>query len=103
MLTALLTALALAAPPDTIPPRWEFRDATAFAGRPLLKYCPVELAVRPLQPLRKEDDPGPGARYGLLPIGNHPDCHRLIVWRPDAPNGPELWLDRNGDGKFDPD
>src|SRR5262245_54743630 len=95
MTPTLLAALALAAPTDTIADRWEFRDAPAFNGRPLLTYRPIELSPRPLLPLHREDDPGPGARYGLLPVGNHPDFHRLLVWRPDAAGGPELWFDRN--------
>src|SRR5262245_41972134 len=103
MNTALLTALALAAGPDTIPTRWEVRDTTAFAGRPLITYSPVELSARPPRPVRREDDPGLDAKYGLLPVGNHPDAHRLVVYRPNAADGGEFWLDRNGDGKFDAD
>src|SRR5262245_51013776 len=102
----LIAALALAAPPDAdagFPPRWEFRDATTFAGRPMLTYCPVELATRPPRPLHPDDNPGGGARYGLLPVGNHLDGHRLLVWLSDASGGPELWLDGNGDGRFSPD
>jgi hypothetical protein len=102
MLTTLFAALSLAAPPDTIPQRWEFRDAATFNGRPLLTYVPVELADRSPRPLRAEDDPGRGARYGLLPVGNHLDGHRLLIWRPDAADGPEVWIDGNGDGRFDP-
>src|SRR5262245_52364306 len=102
MLTTLFAALALAAPPDTIPQRWEFRDAATFNGRPLLKYVPVELADRSPRPLGAGDDPGPGARFGFLPVGNHLDGHRLLIWRPDGPDGPEVWIDGNGDGRFDP-
>jgi len=102
MLTTLFAMLSLAAPPDTIPQRWEFRDAATFNGRPLLTYVPVELADRSPRPLHAEDDPGRGARYGVLPVGNHLDGHRLLVWRPDGPDGPEVWIDGNGDGRFDP-
>lgn len=102
MLTTLFAALALAAPPDTIPQRWEFRDAATFNGRPLLKYVPVELADQSPRPLRADDEPGPGARFGFLPVGNHLDGHRLLIWRPDGPDGPEVWIDGNGDGRFDP-
>ena len=73
MLTTLFAALALAAPPDTIPSRWEFRDSATFNGRPLLTYCPVELSDKPPRPVHPDDDPGRGARYGLLPLGNHLD------------------------------
>jgi hypothetical protein len=102
MMTTLLATLAIAAPPDTIPQRWEFRDAATFNGRPLLTYCPVELADRSPRPLAADDDPGRGARYGMLPVGNHLDGHRLLVLRPDGPDGPEVWVDGNGDGRFGP-
>ena len=103
MLTTLFAALALAAPPDTIPSRWEFRDSATFNGRPLLTYCPVELSDKPPRPVHPDDDPGRGARYGLLPVGNHLDGHRFLIWRPDVAGGPELWIDGNGDGRFTPD
>jgi hypothetical protein len=103
MLTTLLAALAVAAPPgDAIPIRWEFRDAATFNGRPLLTYCPVELADRSPRPLHADDDPGPGSRFGFLPVGNHLDGHRLLIWRPDGAAGPDVWIDGNGDGRFGP-
>jgi hypothetical protein len=103
MLTTLFAALALAAPPDTIPQRWEFHDAATFNGRPLLTYCPVELSAKPPRPVHPDDDPGPNVRYGLLPVGNHLDGYRFLIWLPDAAGGPELWIDANGDGRFTAD
>ena len=37
------------------------------------------------------------------PAGPKPDTALVIVWVPNAPGGPELWLDANGDGKLTED
>src|SRR4051812_45787226 len=105
MIPTLLAALALGAPPDVpgFPVRWEFRDATTFHGRPILTYTPVTLGPQPPRPLHPDDEPGKDARYGLLPLGTHPDGYRMIVWRPTGPDGPEVWVDGNGDGRFGPE
>jgi hypothetical protein len=96
-------ALTLAAPPgETIPRTWEFRDAVSFDGRSLLAYRPIELGTKPPRPLHPADDPGPGAKFGLLPVGNQPESFRLLVWRPKAVGGPDLWIDGDGDGRFGP-
>lgn len=58
--------------------------------------------MRPPRPLHPADDPGPDALYVLLPVGNQPESYRLLVWRPKAAGGPELWLDGDGDGRFGP-
>jgi hypothetical protein len=98
----LLTAFALAAPPNSSPGRWEFRDESSLSGRSLLTFRPVELGDRPIVPLHADDRPGPDARYGLLPVGNVAAGYPLVVWWPGAPGGPQVWIDVDGDGRFAP-
>src|SRR5690348_7833691 len=78
------------------PPRWEFRDEAAHAGRSLLTFRAVELAEGPIRPLKATDRPPAGARFGLLPLGTEPGGLAL-VWLPDSG---DLWLDGDGDGRF---
>jgi hypothetical protein len=75
---------------------WEFRDEAAHAGRSLMTFRAVELAEVPIRPLRPEDRPPPGARFGLLPVGTEVGG-LLVVW---APESGEVWLDGDGDGRF---
>jgi hypothetical protein len=82
--------------------RWQFRDATDYAGRSMLTFRPVELVDKPVRPVRLDDRPPGKARYGILPIGNKPAAQPSIIWFPDAPDGPEVWIDANGDDKFQP-
>jgi hypothetical protein len=94
MLSLVLSLLLGAEPP------WEFHDSATRAGRTLVTYRPVELADTPVSPLAAADRPPGKARYGMLPIGSRPDAHPAIVWRADAPGGPEVWIDADGDGRF---
>src|SRR5215470_8684696 len=87
-------SLTLAQPPG--PANWEFRDEAAHAGRSLLTFRAVELADAPVRPLKPEDRPRAGARFGLLPVGSEPGGLAL-VWLPESG---EVWLDGDGDGRF---
>lgn len=98
MTALLLTAVALAAPPDL----WEFRDESILGTRTMLTFRPVELGDRPIVPLHADDRPGAAARYGLLPTGNVAADYPLVVWLPGGPGGPQVWIDGDGDGRFAP-
>jgi hypothetical protein len=93
-----IVLVAFAVPPAAS--AWQFQDAAAYQGRSLLRFRPVELADRPLRPLRAEDRPPGKALYGLLPVGNTPESGLALVWLPEQN---EVWLDANGDGRFAPD
>jgi hypothetical protein len=102
-MTPLLLSLLLAADPQPpAPARWEFHDSATFAGRSLVTYRPLELVAEPVRPLAPGDRPPGKARYGVLPVGNRPDDQPAVVWVPDAPGGPEVWIDADGDGRFQP-
>ena len=98
----LLLPLLFAADADVPSARWEFRDSATHAGRSMLTFRPVELADKPVRPLHPDDHPPGKPRYGVLPIGNRPAAQPSIVWIPDAPGGPEVWIDADGDGQFQP-
>jgi hypothetical protein len=99
----LLLSLLFAADADVPTSHWEFRDNAIYAGRTMITFRPVELADKPVRPLHPLDRPPGKARYGLLPVGNGPAAHPSLVWIPDGPDGPEIWIDADGDGRFQPE
>ncbi len=81
----------------------EFKDAATFEGRLMMHYRAIEFRDAPVRPLSGEFKPGPGALYGLVPVGPKPETALTIVWCPKAAGGPELWLDANADGRLSAD
>ncbi len=77
----------------------EFKDAATYENRPVLQYRAIDFRDWPTRPLGKRKF-GPGARYGVVPVGSQPETALTIVWLPKAAGGPELWLDANGDGRL---
>jgi hypothetical protein len=98
----LLLSLLFAADAEVPSARWEFRDSATHAGRSIVTFRPVELTDKPVRPLHPDDRPPGKARYGVLPIGNRTDAQPSIIWIPDAPGGQEVWIDADGDGRFQP-
>jgi hypothetical protein len=98
----LAAMLTLAADPPAEPVAFEFKDAAAYQGRPVLQYRAIEFRDAPVRPLGDRKFAA-GALYGLVPVGPAPETALAIVWLPKAPGGPELWLDANGDGKLSDD
>jgi hypothetical protein len=88
--------LSAASPPAGL----EFKDAAELEGRAVLQFRAIEFRTAPAKPLDFDGVPGEGARHGLLPVGPSPDTALAIVWLPQAPSGPELWLDADGDGRL---
>ena len=98
----LLLPFLLAADPTPAAARWEFHDSVTYAGRSRVTYRPVELADRPVPPIHRDDQPAGQAHYGVLQIGNRPADQPLLIWIPNAPGGPQVWIDADGDGRFQP-
>lgn len=78
----------------------EFQDAAELDGRSVLPFRAIEFRTTPAKPLAGDTVPAEGAQHGLLPVGPHPDTALAIVWLPQAPGGPELWLDADGDARL---
>jgi hypothetical protein len=98
----VLLSLLFAVNADTPAAHWEFRDSATYAGRNMLTFRPVELADRPVRPLHPEDRPPGKASYGVLSVGNLPAAQPSLIWIPGAPGGPQVWIDGDGDGRFQP-
>jgi len=95
----LATMLCLAA---DAPSAFEFKDAAAYDNRPVLQYRAIEFRNVPVRPLGNRKFAAK-ALYGVAPVGPMWDTALTIVWLPNAPGGPELWLDANGDGRLTDD
>ncbi|MBN2024256.1 MAG: hypothetical protein JW809_15845 [Pirellulales bacterium] len=96
----LLLAAVLATGDDGGPPAvaMEFKDSATFEGRTVAQYRTLELRDAPVRPIEGDFHATPGDRFGVVPVGPRPETALTIVWRPKAADGPELWLDANGDG-----
>lgn len=92
----LLSLLTLAAAPEA--KRWEFKDTAETDGRKVLFFRIVEFSEKSPRPLDAEDQPGPGARFGLLKVGSKTADAIGLIWLPEKK---QLWIDCNGDGRYD--
>ena len=97
----LATMLCLAVDAPATPSAFQFKDAATYENRPVLQYRAIEFRGSPVRPLG--DRKFVKAIYGVVPVGPIWDTALTIVWVPQAPGGPELWLDANGDGRLTDD
>jgi hypothetical protein len=95
---SLLFWFSLALLPQETPAPFTFQDVTEVDGRSVTIFRPVEFVSQPVRPLQGSNQLGSKARYGLLPVGTHPENALAVVWEPEAKGGPVLWLDADGDG-----
>src|SRR6187401_1345064 len=93
--TLILGWLALAAAPDEN--RWQFKDAAETGGRKVVLFRIMDLADKSPRPLHAEDQPGSGARFGLLKVGSKPADAIGVIWLPEKK---QLWIDGDGDGRY---
>jgi hypothetical protein len=94
--------LCMAPAPSTAPVALKFKDSATCRGLPAVQYHALEFRDRPVRPIEGRKFPA-GAKYSLVPLGPKPELGLLLVWVPNAPGGPELWLDANADGKLSDD
>jgi hypothetical protein len=80
------------------PARFTFEDRAEHDGRSVLHFRTLELGKEPPRPIERAPTVGPGARYGVVSLGSDPA--RVVLWEPDAPGGPRLWFDADGDGRL---
>lgn len=92
----LATMLCLAA---DAPATFQFKDAAAYDNRSVLQYRALEFRNVPVRPMGDRKFAAK-ALYGVVPVGPIWDTALTIVWIPKGPDGPELWLDSNGDGRL---
>ncbi|HLJ94843.1 MAG TPA: hypothetical protein VKU02_16825 [Gemmataceae bacterium] len=101
MIGLLLTAtLALLADAGDVSSHFEFHDSATHDGHSILHYRSLEFANAPVRPTEVAVPPSSRARYSLLPVGTSPDAALTVIWDPQAPGGPQLWVDADGDGKL---
>jgi hypothetical protein len=100
--SAYFLALLAAAPPEaeSAPVKFEFRDAAIHDGRSVLTFCPMSLGATPVRPITLAAPVSAAARYGLALVGPSADTALAVVWDPQAPGGPQLWVDADGDGRL---
>ena len=79
---------------------FDFKDAATHGGRSVLQYRALEFRDTPVRPFSGDFTAVPGALYGLVLAGPHPQTARTIVWLPNSPGGPQIWLDSDGDGRL---
>ena len=103
MITTLVSSLVLAMLAQAEPPvsAFVFHDQTAHDGRRLLAFRRVELADQPATLITFAGGAElAGMAYGLLPVGGGLDSRLAVAWSPTEPNGPTVFFDGNGDGRF---
>jgi hypothetical protein len=92
---------AAAEPPQAAAPaRFTFVDAFGPEAGAAPHYRPVTLGGTPPRPLADAPAAGPGTFFALARVGTGPSAALGLVWQPDAPRGPVLWLDADGDGRL---
>jgi hypothetical protein len=91
-----LLAAALAADPA----RFEFVDAFGPQAGAAPHYRALTLGQSPPRPLAGAPAAAPGTHFALARVGDGPASALGVVWQPDAPGGPALWLDADGDGRL---
>jgi hypothetical protein len=96
MLLPLILGVLVGAEPEL--PRFTFEDRAEHDGRSVLHFRALELGKEPPRPIERVPIVGSGARYGVVSLGSDPA--RVVLWEPDAPGGPRLWFDADGDGRL---
>ncbi len=103
MNVAFFLALSCMAAAPAKPTAFEFKDSTNCEGRSVQHYRALEFRNVPVRPLHPERKFAAGTLYGVVPVGPNYDTALTIVWAPNAPGGPQLWLDADGDGRLTDD
>jgi hypothetical protein len=80
----------------TQPVPFTFHDRADQGGRSVLHFRALELTDKPPRPVELPPGVGPGASFGLVPVGPA----LAFVWEPAAPGGGRLWLDADGDERL---
>lgn len=80
-------------------PVWIFHDDLERDGRPMASFRTMELIDKPVRALHPDDQPASGSKFGLLTLGYQQRTTVPLVWHQSTGT---LWLDSNGDGRFNP-
>ena len=99
----LIVAMCMTAASPAKPVAFEFKDSAMLDGRSIQQYRALEFRNVPIRPLGTTHKFPKGTLYGVVRVGPNFDSALTIVWAPKAPDGPELWLDANGDGRLSAD
>ncbi len=99
-MTSALVLLLLGIAADSGTAQLDFVDAFGPGKQTTPRFRAISLGKTPPRPLADAPDSGQGTHFALARVGAGPANALSLVWQPDAPTGPTLWLDADNDNRL---